>query len=431
MSTKKLSVIIAGAGLGGLACAIALRRAGHEVTVYEKHTVSHEVGQGIGLWPNGGRILRHLGLDFEKARTTGMKSTTMVRADNLEQIRSIADLTVFEKVFGIHMHTAYRPDLHAALVELATAQDGQGPPVRIIDTCGVTVFDAEAGAVALSDGMSVSADVVVAADGIHSSAPSAVNGVHCPELEATGTVVHRFTLPASAILKDPETADLLRAGPDTNTFYVASDNTKWLLRYGCRDDGLQNFGLYSLRTHEGADGLEQRLRFETTKKALIEEMDGFHPNLLKLAAMADEVLPLWRCATREPLPRLTQGNLVVIGDAAHPVLPHIGLGAVMAIEDAAALGVLFKDIPDDADVNKTVKHGLGLFEKLRKPRVAVMKYYSDVPFFRDTVEEQRDRAQQYMSAEELPADRAGLGPWYMGYDVVAEAEQILRKCLSR
>lgn len=68
MTSRKLSIIVAGAGIGGLTTAIALRRAGHMVTVYEKASLSHEVGQGITISPNGGRILRNLGLDFQKAR---------------------------------------------------------------------------------------------------------------------------------------------------------------------------------------------------------------------------------------------------------------------------------------------------------------------------------------------------------------------------
>ena len=68
MASRKLNIIVAGAGIGGLTAAIALRRSGHKVTVYEKASLSHEIGQGITISPNGGRILRDLGLDFEKAR---------------------------------------------------------------------------------------------------------------------------------------------------------------------------------------------------------------------------------------------------------------------------------------------------------------------------------------------------------------------------
>lgn len=135
---------------------------------------------------------------------------------------------------------------------------------------------------------------------------------------------------------------------------------------------------------------------------MLKEMEGFHPAFLKVAEMANDVLPLWRCATREPLPTLSKGRMVVIGDAAHPVMPHLGMGAVSAIEDAGALKVLFSNLPESGEIAPLVEQRLALFSKLRVGRVAAYKYWSDVPHFGNAVEEQRERVEQFVDPADLP-----------------------------
>jgi salicylate hydroxylase len=190
---------------------------------------------------------------------------------------------------------------------------------------------------------------------------------------------------------------------------------------------LQNFALYSLRSPDKSETGEHELRFKSDKAHLLQEMEGFHPALLRLAELTNDVLPLWRCTTREPLRTLHRGQLVVIGDAAHPydslsyiasrafanvavncrVKPHIGKGAVSAIEDAAVLGVLLRNIPATGDVANHISQRLRLNDSLRLPRVAVYKYYSDVPFFRNAVEEQKEKCEKFMKPEDLPGGLDG------------------------
>src|ERR1700712_2106606 len=81
---------------------------------------------------------------------------------------------------------------------------------------------------------------------------------------------------------------------------------------------------------------------------------------------------------------------------------HIGLGAVSAIEDAGALGALFTNLPPTGDTASLVQNRLALFSKLRVPRVAVYKLYSDCPFFINAVQQQREQAERYMAPHELP-----------------------------
>lgn len=406
MSThRRLNIIVIGGGIGGLTAAIALRRSGHKVTVYEKASFTHEVGQGITISPNGGRILRSLGLDLQKARMIDFEGTNVVNAKTLESIAPQSSQRELGRNLGIQTKTAYRIDWHHALVELAQSGEGEGHLVTLVTRMGVESWDGASGTVKFENGETASADLIVAADGVKSTAARHILGPDCPELDSSGTIVYRFTLPREKILADPVTKPLLGAGPGMCTFNVDSAARKWLVRYWCRDDGLQNFALYVLRSDEEADRKEDELRFTTSREDLKREMEGFHPALLRLADMATDVLPLWRCTTRDPLTQLHRGRMVVMGDAAHPVKPHMGLGAVSAIEDAGVLATLMKNIPATGDLDQHISERLKLFSELRVGRVAAYKYYSDVPFFLDAVQTQREKCEKFMKPEDLPGEQ--------------------------
>ncbi|KAK4505039.1 hypothetical protein PRZ48_003002 [Zasmidium cellare] len=425
----KLQVLVAGGGIGGLTCAVSLRRAGHSVTVLEKASLSHEVGQGITCAPNGVRVLDRLGLDVSKplplAEYTG---ACVVKADDLEVISQqiFADL---DQRYGFMMKTAYRPDLHAALVELATGV-GEGEAVTIKTKTAVADWNAEEGSLVLEDGTVLTADLIIAADGVKSHAAKHVlePDIPCPTIDSSSTIVYRFTLPTAKVKADPEISHLLDAGNGMCTFNVLSPKMdRWLVRYYCHNNEICNFALYALDKPPDADGQEHELRFKTDRNSLVKAMEGFHPSLLKVASMADDVLPLWRCTTREPLARLHRGRMVVIGDAAHPVLPHIGLGAVSAIEDAGALGVLFSNLPADQtqDTGRLVSERFELFSRMRVPRVAAYKFYSDTPFFRDAATEQGDRVKEWYKGDDLPRNAQEVRTFYMKYDVIKDAEMRL------
>ena len=102
------------------------------------------------------------------------------------------------------------------------------------------------------------------------------------------------------------------------------------------------------------------------------------------------------------------------------VKPHIGQGAISAIEDAAVLGVLLSNIPDTGDVADHISQRLKLNDRLRIPKVAAYKYYSDVPFFRNAVEEQREKCERFMKPEDLPGELIGA---HGKFWVIADASQ--------
>ena len=437
---RALSVIVVGGGIGGLTAAIALRRSGHDVLVLEKSALAHEIGQGITLSSNGGRVLRDLGLDFERARIADYMGTNVVNAATLENMAPTMDWRDFDVRYGLRFKTAYRIDLHEELVRVAMAaetSESSGRPVTIRAETAVTSYNGDSGSVTLATGEVLAADLIVAADGVRSQAAAKqiMAPQACPEIDSSSTVVYRFSLPTKDVLSDPDTAHLLSAGDGMCTFNVLPDSPprRWIVRYYCRDHEICNFAIYSLRSHSDVETSEtgrthNGLRFQTSREDLVKEMTGAHPALLKMCSMANDVLPLWRCTTREPLPKLHKDKLVVIGDAAHPVLPHFGLGAVSAIEDAGFLGALFADLSDDTgEPQDTVTKRLELFTQRRVPRVAAYKYWSDVPFFGKAYDTQKLKVDAWLDPADGPKCDEEMRPWYMSYDAAAEARDALRE----
>ena len=138
----------------------------------------------------------------------------------------------FERSFGAPYLLSHRVDLHEALREMATSSKGPGKPARIINGAHIVSYDAEGGSVTLADGSILSADLVVAADGVHSIASEFV-GDHRPAIPSNTTVV-RFLIPTSTLMADAATAALV-PGDGLCSVYTAKSRTHWLLRYPCRE----------------------------------------------------------------------------------------------------------------------------------------------------------------------------------------------------
>lgn len=165
---------------------------------------------------------------------------------------------------------------------------------------------------------------------------------------------------------------------------------------------LQNFGAYSSNNTE--DSAIEEWNISANRDSLLQRLHGFDPAILEVCRKSTEILPLWKCADRAPLPRLHAGKLVLIGDAAHPMLPNMGQGAASALEDAAVLGVLFSDIQDLTEI----PHRLRMFDDTRKDRVAAFQLFSSVPVGVDSYEAIEGRLKEYFAPEDIPSECAPL-----------------------
>lgn len=233
MASTTLDVLIAGGGIGGLSCAIALRRSGHTVRILERSQFSNEVGAAITIPPNASRVLQSWNLDFAKARMIkfrGMEYMTG-EGDTISKLGQ-TDFSGFGELFGAPYLLSHRVDLHEALQDMATSPDGPGTPAKIINGAHIVSYDAEAGSVQLVDRSTLRADLIVAADGLHSIASKFI-GTHRPAIPSDSTVI-RFLIPTSTLMADPATAEIIpREG--FASIYGAASKTHWLLRYPCRE----------------------------------------------------------------------------------------------------------------------------------------------------------------------------------------------------
>ena len=216
---------------------------------------------------------------------------------------------------GAPMLVAHRVDLHSALKRHAVSEDGSGIPAVLRNQVKVVLFEPEKGLVHLEDGTVEHGDLIIAADGVRSSAASIMNGIECPATLTTTTQI-RFMISTELILNDPVTAPLLDDGPNDAGFYVSPGHDGYLVRYPCRESTLQNFGLYTLADSKHTN--KQEWKFPMDREYLRQQMHGFSPVLLRLCDLAPEI-SLWRLPGRKPIAKFQRGKMVAIGDAAHPM----------------------------------------------------------------------------------------------------------------
>jgi salicylate hydroxylase len=160
---------IIGAGIAGLAAAIALRRAGWQCEVFERSTFKNEIGAAISVTPNATRCLDHWGFDTAKARPVENQQMRIMMAEDLQVVfnQEYPDL---EQQFGYKSWSFHRVDLHKGLLDLAVERDEcKGLPAVIRLGCQVQGVDFSEGNIVFANGKSIKKDLIVVADGAHVS----------------------------------------------------------------------------------------------------------------------------------------------------------------------------------------------------------------------------------------------------------------------
>lgn len=291
--------------------------------MYEKTTFANEVGAAVSLASSALIVLRHLGVDFKKAHFCSYNANHVINGQTLEVIQSAKFATddSSPEAQGAPFQTVYRVHLQEALRELAVDENGEGPPCQLFTKSTVIDYEPENGVVIFAEGRRDHADLIIAADGVRSRSLSRVLQKNIAA-KPTNTTVIRFLLQAADVLADPITAPLFGADEGSYTFkiFVYPDQKRWLISYWCDDYRLLNFAMYTV--HEQTGQVEsQDLRFTTDREGLRRELGGFHKDFTRIADMTTDILPLWKCTRCECVRSFTRGRMVVIGDAAHAMLP--------------------------------------------------------------------------------------------------------------
>src|SRR5262245_7189137 len=337
VSPSPLRVAVVGGGIGGAAAAYALSRHGIDVGLYEQAPALTEVGAGVALQPNGIRMLRHLGLGTELMRFGARwRDPQIRRADG-----SLIGVMWAGEAAEIEFYGLHRADLLSMFVARLPAAT-----IATDHQCVAFEQDEREAAITLANGRRVTADVIVAADGIHSKLQAFVVPPSAPL--PSGSVAYRGLVSAASVGWPPGAMrNWLGAG-------------KHFLVYPVRAGELINYVGFVPTGEQPKESWSAA----GDPAVLAREFLGWDPMVETITACATATFR-WGLYDREPLSIWTSGPLTLLGDAAHPMLPHVGQGANQAIEDAVAVATVLAQ----ADRN-SAPQALRLYEAVRRERTA-------------------------------------------------------------
>jgi salicylate hydroxylase len=340
MTEKRLNIMIVGGGIGGLFAAKALIAHGLEVSVYEQAPALGEIGAGVFLTPNSVRQLDRVGLGpaVEKWGSRVGPRSHYFRHDGAPIAPvQVTDSSGWNATFGMH-----RADFVAFLAKSL--------PPDVVHTGHRAVSftqDKDRARVTFSNGDVVEGDIVIAADGIHSELRPFVFPPSAPVFH--GSVAYRGVLPH----------DLVPDWP-TDRWQMWLGKSKHFLVFPVRAGALINYVGFVPADEE----MKESWSAPGDPGVLRAEFAGWDPRIERLLNQVQQTFR-WALYDREPLPTWTKGRLTLLGDAAHPMLPHLGQGANQSIEDGMALATILAR----AD-NETAPAALLAYERLRRERVA-------------------------------------------------------------
>lgn len=311
-----MHAIVVGAGIGGLATALACRKAGIAVTLLEQASALKEVGAGVQVSSNGTKVLRELGL-LAAADAVGVRPVSF-RVSSFETGDVIADFPLGPEAAARYGGTFYQ--LHRAdLLDLLAAALPPGM-LRLGARVASVVQDAHGVTARLTSGDEVRGDVLIGADGIHSAVRAAV-GI-TDEKKFSGKLVWRALVPAERIARHDFKP----------RFYGYAGRDRMVWAYWVRPGALMNFGGVVPSAEVHAESWSATGDLGEMRASFAEA----NPRLKGLIDAVDEAF-ITGLYDRDPLPRWSFGRVTLLGDAAHAMLPYLAQGACQSLEDAFVL----------------------------------------------------------------------------------------------
>lgn len=339
---NKGKILIAGGGIGGLACAIALLQRGFEVEVFEQSEQLREFGAGIQISPNGNRVLDKLGVFTALQALSCNASSKEIRLWNTGQTWKLFDLGGESiRKYGYPYLTVFRPDLLRVLADevrrLAPGCIHVGARVQGCEDTdeGVTL--------SLADGRSFRGDALVGADGVHSRVRPALFGAD--EVQFSGMVAWRALIPMEVLPERFRRSVALNwIGPGGH-----------VVHYPVQGGKVMNF----VGTLEGFEWPAPPYSTLATREECAAVFAGWHEDVQEMISHAPSVTK-WALCGRRFLDTWTRGRATLLGDACHPTLPFLAQGAVHTLEDALVLARCIDrhGLPD----------ALVRYDEIRRPR---------------------------------------------------------------
>ncbi|KAI0430350.1 putative salicylate hydroxylase [Xylaria sp. FL1042] len=361
-AARPLSIIVIGAGIGGLAIGLFMRKTGHDVLILERRQEITEVGAGIQVPPNASRILRRFGvLDETMKYATVLERNSLRRWKDGEELASVPLVDV-EEHYGAPLAAIHRADLQRILLDAAI-----GCGCEILKDHEVVDIDEDFLPVSIksrilvrSRGISswMSADLILAADGMSSivrKRMAMASGLD-DQLVPAGESAYRFLLPRELIEHDEPAMNLLNRNHGIR--YMGPGGH--IMAYPLRKNTLYNVVL--VRKDDGKKLRKTTWTTQVKSEEILEHYREWCPVIHALINHAPRSGALETPMNKmPPLPTWVKGKIALAGDACHYMLPYVAQGAANALEDAATLAMAFTCTDD-------IGLALGMYQFIRKGR---------------------------------------------------------------
>jgi salicylate hydroxylase len=373
------------------------------VAVFERSSAIREVGAGVQISPNAGCVLRSLGLgDAFDAISVHPERMVFRRWEDDSIIRANDFDEAFADHYGMPLASVARTDLIEILAQAVAAV----PTINLSLASRVTHVEPgdDSSTIFFADATSLSFDVVIGADGIHSVVRPCVGGADSARF--SGSVAYRALVPLDAV-KDLPVDFTNRVGPDRHvvSYFIGKDRRYLNLVCISPED--------SWTTESWTE--------PGTLDDLRERFAGWSPELLSILDRVEEPVFRWALYDREPLEQWGIGSTTLLGDACHPMLPFMAQGSCQAIEDAAILGRCLDDVhAGDGPDGAAAVAALRRYETARQGRTARVQTTS---FMNRDLFHMPDGPMQQGRDEFLASGVAGFGPleWVYSYDPLTAA----------
>jgi 2-polyprenyl-6-methoxyphenol hydroxylase-like FAD-dependent oxidoreductase len=335
------SALIVGAGIGGLSAGIALRRAGWDVRIFERSASLRELGFGVGLAPNAMAALADLGVAGEVlARSCEPTCAEARRPDG----KVLKRATIPRGVLGGPFVVAMRPVLYGALLEAVGIE-------TVTAGAEATGFSESRDRVTLhlATGSSVDGDLLIGADGVHSVIRRQLHPSEPPPRPSRIISVRGAVDGAVGHLGGVDAVYYLGRGIESAFIRASATGIYWFFAVA----------------EELVPKALIRLKPDPTSALVAHMAPQFDDTFRAITAATSELRCDGVLVDRDPLPSWGAGRVTLIGDAAHPMLPHTGQGAAQAIVDGVTLGMM---LSGDTGVERTLR----AFEAERQPKTAAL-----------------------------------------------------------
>jgi len=350
LNENALSIAIVGAGIGGLAAAATLRRAGHDVALFEQAQAFARIGAGIQQSPNAVKVLRGLGLETRLRDRAFRPNSSLNRKHDSGEITWERMLgTEVEAKFGAPYFYMHRGDLHEALAGIVPDEIVHREKKLI----AIQQHEDDIRLV-FADGTEASADLAIGADGVHSIVRKTLWGTEAPRF--TERVAYRTTFPAALMNGAIIDGSAKWWGPDRHIvmYYVTPQ----------RDE------IYFVTSTPEPEFQVESWSAKGDLEVLRQAYKEFHPQVRTVLEACPDVHK-WALFERDPMPQWRKGKITLLGDACHPMTPYMAQGAATAIEDAAVIARCLDGVRRDG-----VEAALQRYEDHRKPRTARIQQIS-------------------------------------------------------